>query len=40
MEDEANATAEGFTEAELSGATIKSLIVRFNTASAVIMRAS
>ena len=32
MEDEANATAEGFTEAELSGATIEALIVRFNTA--------
>ena len=32
MEDEANATAEGLTEAELSGATIEALIVRFNTA--------
>ena len=32
MEDEANATAEGFSEAELSRATIEALIVRFNTA--------
>jgi hypothetical protein len=32
MEDEANATAEGLTETELSGATIEALIVRFNTA--------
>ena len=32
MEDEANATAVGLTEAELSGATIEALIVRFNTA--------
>jgi hypothetical protein len=32
MEDDANAVAEGFTEAELSGATIEALIVRFNAA--------
>jgi hypothetical protein len=32
MEDEANATAVGLTEAELSEATIEALIVRFNTA--------
>lgn len=32
MEDDATAVAEGFTEAELSGATIEALIVRFNAA--------